>query len=268
MLREILIEIKNKLTLLFVILWLLFTVAIISFAVYRSQRYELRDWLDYFEFTLDGALPIIFPIIAILIYVTSFSEEVKNRFLIYTRMRRPLMDTIYIKFIANIILTFLFFFFLVLICFLFAYLIEPQLGIAQYNPAGYGLTNNNIIQDTYTRHTFSQLLKYGVFTYGLIYSLWVGVNGALYAAIGFLLVLLIRNRFLALSLPFISYIVVIFTLNALGLQIYRLNYSIFPFDRVQSPVWTAFIPFFFLMLFLVCLLIFVKKYNAKVGNFL
>ncbi|WP_438350490.1 ABC transporter permease [Paenibacillus sp. FA6] len=266
MLREVIQEVRCKLTPMFLFLWIFTTVALISVAVYRSQGYQLRDSQDYFTFTLNGVLPITFPIIAVLVYATSFSGEVSNRYLTYTRMRRPIMETLYIKLTANIVLTCLFFFMLIFIPFLFAYYIEPHLGIAKYDPEGFGLTKDNIAADTYTRHTFTQLLQYGTFTYSILYSLWVGMNAALYSAISLVLVLLIRNRFLALTLPFIIYLIGSFTLSAWGIEDYRPNYVIFPFDRVQNPIWTAFVPFLVLTVVLVGLIIYVKRNSSKVDS--
>ncbi|MBW7453168.1 hypothetical protein ACFOLF_16410 [Paenibacillus sepulcri] len=266
MLREVMREIKSKITPMFLFFSILVTIALISFAVYRSQNYQLRDSLNYFTFILDGGLPITFPIIAILVFVASFSGEVKNRFLTYSRMRRPIMDTVYIKLTANIILTCLFFFILIFVSFLFAYYIEPHLGVAEYDPEGYGLTKDNIKADTYTRHTFTQLLKYGTFTYGILYSLWVGINAAVYSSIGFFLVLIMKNRFLALTLPYIVYLIVSFTLASLGIETYRPNYVIFPFDYLQNPIWTAFVPFFVLTVGLFWLTTYVKRNTSKVDS--
>ncbi|ASA24742.1 hypothetical protein B9T62_30685 [Paenibacillus donghaensis] len=267
MLREVIREVRSKLTPIFLFLWMLTTIALISFAVYRSRAWDFRDSLEYFTFILNGALPITFPIIAVLVYVASFSEEVNNRFLVYTRMRRSIMGTVYIKLTANIILTCLFFFSLTFISFLFAYYIEPHLGIANYDPAGFGLTKDNIAADTYTRYTFTQLLRYGTFTYSILYSLWIAINASLYSAISFFLVLLIRNRFLALSLPYIGYIIAGLTISSMGSYAYRPSYVLFPFDYIQSPIWTAFVPFLVLAVVLVCLMMYVKRNTSKVGNF-
>lgn len=266
MFREVIREVRSKLTPMFLFLWLLTITVIISFAVYRSYNYQLRDWLDYFTFTIDGVLPITFPIIAVLVFVASFSEEVKNRFLTYTRTRRPIMETVYIKLTANLILTCLFFFMLILIAFLFAYYIEPALGIAKYAPEGYGLTTDTVVADTYTRHTFTQLLRYGTFTYGILYSLWVGINAALYSAVSFFLVLLLKNRFMALTLPYIFYLIMSFTLSALGIENYRPNFVIFPFDRVQNPIWTAFVPFVIITIVLMLIVIYIQRNNTKVAS--
>lgn len=266
MLRETLHEIRSKLSPVFFLSWLALTAVLISFAVYRSRSYELRDSLDFFTFTLGSILPILFPIVAILVYTVSFSAEIHRRFLTYTRMRRPILETLNIKFWANLVLTFIFFFCLIISLFIFAYYIEPLLGIANLDPAGYGLSTDNIAEDTYARHTFTQFLRSGTLTYGIVYALWVGLNAALYAAIGFVLVLLLRNPFLALSLPFIIYVVGTFTLSALGAEIYRPSYTIFPFDRIQSPIWTALIPFGILSVIVAGSLVYIKRNIFKLGN--
>lgn len=265
MFRDVISEIRGKLTLKFMLLCLLVPAFLIISSIIRSQEYRLKDWYDYFTFTLEGGLPLTFPILTILIFVASFSGEVKDRFLTYTRMRRPIMKTIYLKLSANILLTFFLYSALIFICFLFAYYIEPHLGIVKFDPS-YGLTKEEIAVSNITRHTFTQLLNHGVFTYATLYSCWLGANAALYSSIGFYFVLLIRNRFLALTLPFVIYLVGSFTLLSLGIEDFRPNNALFPFDRVQAPIWTAFVPFFALLVILACLSIYVHKNHKDIES--
>lgn len=175
------------------------------------------------------------------------------------------MSTIYIKLTANIMLTFLLYTALILVCFLFAYYIEPYLGIVTFDPL-YGLTKEEIAINNITMHTFTQILNQGVFTYAILYSCWLGMNAALYSAIGFYLVILIKNKFLALSLPFIIYLVGSFTLLGLGIEDYRPNNALFPFDRIQAPIWTAFVPFLVLLLVLIGLIIYVHKKHTDIES--
>ncbi|WDM23111.1 hypothetical protein [Paenibacillus polymyxa] len=259
-------EINNRLTLKFIILSFLFIVALIGFGMVRSQSYSLRDKLDLFALVLSGTPDITFPLLAVLVYVAAFSEEVQNRFLVYTRMRRSLKETLHIKLIANIILSFSFFFSLIFITYIFVYYIDPYIVKTVFEPSSYGLTRDTIDADAYSRHTFTQLLQYGSFVYGTVYALWVGLNGALYAAIAFYLVLIIHNRFLALSLPYITYIVASFTLNALNLRDFRPTHTIFPFGYVQSPLWTVCIPFVILLVILAVLAVYVRKNLHKVSS--
>jgi len=267
MFQDVKSEIRSKLTPKFILLCLIVPAALIVLSIIRSREYRLKDWYDYFTFILEGGLPITFPILVVLVFVASFSGEVKNRFLTYTRMRRPIMSTVYIKLTANIVLTFLLYSALIFVCFLFAYYIEPYLGIVKFDPS-YGLTKEEIAISNITRHTFTQILNQGVFTYAILYSCWLGINAALYSAIGFYLVLLIKNRFLALTLPFIIYLVGSFTLLGLGIEDYRPNNALFPFDRIQAPIWTAFIPFLVLLLILLCLILYVQKKHTEIESLL
>ncbi|MNW44240.1 ABC-2 family transporter protein [compost metagenome] len=261
-------EIKNKIGFKILTLCLLFIMALIAFGMYRSRSYSLRDQLDLFSLILDGTPAITFPILAVLVYAASFSGEVQNRFLVYTRMRRPLQETLRIKMTANVIISFVFFFMLVFIPFLFVFYIEPHLVNTVFKPDLYGLTPETIDADTYKRRTFTQLLKYGTLIYGFVYALWVGLNGALYAAIAFYLVLTIRNVFLALSLPYIAYIISSFTLSALKLEDFRPNHAVFPFDHPQSPLWTALSSFIFLLIVLIALSVHNKKNIGKIERLL
>ncbi|MFI2859345.1 hypothetical protein ACH6EH_19865 [Paenibacillus sp. JSM ZJ436] len=266
MLSEISKEVKSKFTPMLILLWIAVMSILIGMAVYRSSSYQLRDSLELFTFTIKDILPLLFPILAVIVYVSSFSLEIDNRFLTYTRMRRPIINSLKIKLAANTILSGAFFFLIILGCFVFAYYIEPMFEIAHYDPAGFGLTEDNIAHDTYIRFTFTQVLEYGIWTYAILYSLWIGMNASLYAAIALYLVILVRNRFLALSLPFIIYIISSFTLSALGVETYRPNHVLFPFDRVQSPIWTAFVPFVILLFVLFGLVVYVKRNIAKIGS--
>ncbi|WP_214607641.1 hypothetical protein, partial [Mycobacterium tuberculosis] len=151
MIRKVAGEVNSKLTLKLLFLWLVILIGVISFAVYRSQNFTLRYSLDYFTFTISDVIPVIFPIIAVLIYVVSFSEEIRNRFIVYTRLRRGILETLYIKLVANIILSCLFYFTLIFVVFIFAYYIEPQLGIATYDLEGYGLSPETAKEDASNR---------------------------------------------------------------------------------------------------------------------
>lgn len=229
------------------------------FAVRES--YVFRDTLDIFTFLIEGVLVVIFPLLATLIYLPSFSAELKNRFIVYTRLRVPVGKLLFIKFMANSVLTFAVFFIFVFSMFLLSFYVFPSQGWVLFEPEVYGLTESTLIEDSYTRHTFTQLLAFGPLIYGLLYSFWVGINAAIYAAVGFLFLLLIPNKFVAMSIPSLIYIVGSFLLVD-ELRQFRLADTIFPFMYAQQPIWTAFVPF--LALCCLCLLLFTvirKKFN-------
>lgn len=207
----------------------------------RKGAYEFRDPLDLFTYLIGGIVPLTFVILATALYLPSFSQEINERFLFYACARRPAGELLRAKFRFNLALVFVYCFLFIFICFLAAFHIVPALDLVKFHPDA---TDLKAIQaELYGRHTFTQLLQYGTLTYGILYSAWVGLNAAAYSSIGFALLLLIRNRYVALSLPTLIYIVAGFLMTRPALMPYRTFDSIFPFSYLQQPIWTAFIPF-------------------------
>jgi|GEM_PF-1017848 len=264
--QNVIYEKKSRSQIRSFLLCSLFIAALIGFGMYTSGSYTLRDRLDLFGLVINTIPAVSFPILAVLVYVSSFAGEVRNRFLVYTRTRRPILETLRIKQTSNVKLSFLFFFFLAFIPFIYVYYIDPLVGNTVFQPSLYGLTPDSVVEDSYSRNTFTNLLQYGNLTFGIIYSLWVGLNGALYAAISFYLILLIRNSLLALSLPYVLYIVISFTLGILQLDHFRPNQSIFPFDHPQGPLWTASVPFLILLIIAIVLAVYVKRNVDKLDQ--
>lgn len=248
-------ELSNNLKIKLVALWLLVMFIPIVYYFVLKDSYVFRDTLDIFTFLLEGILVVIFPLLATLIYLPSFSSELNNRFIVYTRLRVSIKKLLFVKFMTNGILTFSVFFTFVFSMFLFSFYISPSQGWVLFEPEIYGLTESTLIEDSYTRHTFTQLLVYGPMAYGLAYSFWVGINAAIYATIGFLSLLLIPNKFVALSIPWLLYIVGSFITSISILRPFKLSDTIFPYAYAQQPIWTAIIPF--LTLCCLCLVLFI-----------
>lgn len=242
-----------------IIPWLFVMASPVIYYFVVGDGYVFRDPLDIFTFLLEGVLIVVFPLLATLIYLPSFSAELKNRFIVYTRLRIPVEKLLFIKFMANAVLTFSAFFIFVFSMFLLSFYVFPSQEWVLFEPEVYGLTESTLIMDAYTRHTFTQLLAYGPFTYGLLYSFWVGVNAAIYTTIGFLLLLLIQNKFVAMSIPWLIYIVGSFILASSSLRPFKLSDTIFPFAYTQQPIWTAVVPFFALCCLCILFWIIIRK---------
>src|SRR5699024_12307977 len=91
----------------------------------------------------------------------------------------------YLILYVNLCLSFTVTFLMVFIPFIFIMYIEPLLNITQLeNP------NGNPVPVT----TFEQLLVAGTLTYGVSYSLCVGLNGMFFAPVGVVLLLVCRER--------------------------------------------------------------------------
>ena len=266
-------EVTNKLTWKFLCaVGILASLPLIYFfIVHRS--YEFSTSYDIFTFLLRGILELTFPILVALIYLGSFSLEIDDRFLFYTRSRISIKNYLTLKFSANLFLCFSIFFLFTFSMFLLSFYVLPhyqyiQAGFADAETSFFAL--NNLTAESYTlsHSTFTQLFAYGPLAYGLFYSTWVGMNAALYASIGFLLLLVLNNRFLALALPYIFYLVGSFMLGAIGLRIFEFHYSIFPFGFVQQPFWVPFVPFAFLVFICLLLFLYIKKNAERLDNLL
>ncbi|WP_338705507.1 ABC transporter permease [Priestia aryabhattai] len=259
-------EFRNIVTPKFIIVWFLLILAPVIYTLSTVKQYSLLDRLDLYELHLSTILPLLFPLIVVLIYLANFSGETKNNFLSYTRLRIDIKQYLRTKLIANNIIVFIIMFSFVFIPFLFAFYIEPSLGIINFEPENSGLNAAQLLNNSYNRFTFSQLLEYGTFTYGFLYSAWVGLNGIVYATLGFFALLLINNRFLALSIPFLLYHLGSFIIAVVNVPMVLLDASIFPFNISQYPIWTAFIQLLFLCCIIFSLYIYTNKNLYRLDN--
>ncbi len=253
-------QFKSLVSIKFIVIWSFLIIGPIIFAVSKSDEYMLFRPVDLFTLILENILPMLFPLIVVCIFLLNFSNEKKDHFLFYTRSRIPIKKYLKNKFWLNNFSVFTVIFLFVFIPFVFCFYIEPSLGLVKYYPIE--------SESDISTHTFSQFLSYGSLVYGVVYSLWVALNGVLYAAIAFFLLMTINNSFLALSLPFIFYHIVDFGIAILGFSKFSLTSTIFPFNIVQQPLWTVIVPFFFLALILLCLYIYIRKNFYKLDALL
>ncbi|SDT05428.1 hypothetical protein SAMN05444162_2957 [Paenibacillaceae bacterium GAS479] len=240
--RLIIENIKERCSIGFVTIFALFLASVVAFSVWRAGDYVFRDSLDFYFFILENLISMIFPFIITFIYLSLFSGEIKNRFHVYTRTRVPIETYLKSKFISNALLTFITVFLFMFSCFVIAYYILPALGLIQMNFYDYGLNETTITEDQFTRYTFTQILRYGEITYGLLYSLWVGINAVCYTSIGFMFLLFIRNQFVALSIPVLIYYCGSFILGALFSLPYQFIFSVFPFGYKQISMTILLVP--------------------------
>lgn len=238
-------ELKRVMTVKNVFVWLTISVLLplITF-ISKMNSYVFLKPIDVFYTMLDEFIPLLFPVLVIVIYLISFSHEQKNHFILVTRPRVPLNVYILSKGLINGFLTGAVIFFMVFLSFIFALYIEPHLHIIDYS------TMSAMYHGESQEVTFSQLLSLGSFAYGLCYSFWVSLNAIVYATIAFLLMLLIKSTFLALSTPFLFYHVFNFVAGVLGVPQFSPISTLFPFNIEQQPLWTVFLPFIVLLLIL------------------
>ncbi len=227
------------------------------FGTVISDGYALSGSADFFTLVMAGVLPLIFPLLAVAVYAVPFSDQLSNRYLVYTRIRIDIRRNLATKALANLILAFIVFFLVAFIPFLWAFFIEPSLGVInEYHQSR--VSPGVVAVSPSTINTFSQLLAIGPWAYGVGYSLVLGLNGAIYASLGFLLLFLIPNRFVAIAIPFVGYNIFNFVFGVLAIPQFS-PAIVFPFNLTQFPMWVPFVPFTVLIVVALGLAVYVHR---------
>jgi hypothetical protein len=110
-----------------------------------------------------------------------------------------------------------------------AFYIWPALGNPSVDLSVYFLTPKSAVTSSFTASTYSQLLAFGSLTFGILYSLWVGFCAAVWTSLAMAALLTVRNRPLALTLPFLLYIAQWVAASLLGNVRASFVASTFPF---------------------------------------
>ncbi|MGG1218217.1 ABC transporter permease [Priestia endophytica] len=241
---QLYLEFKRAFTTKNILSWLCIVVLLPLICFFPvMQGYIFFSPVEVFQEILGGIMPLIFPVLIIIIYLPDFWQEQRNNFITYTRPRIPLNEYILSKGLINAVFTGGIIFLMLFFSYTLVEFIEPHfLQFIKYEtPSEYNQPSNV---------TFSQFLKYGDLTYFLIYSLWVTLNAIVYTTISFLLMLIIRHPFIALSVPFLFYHIFNFIAGIFGVAKFSPLSTIFPFNIEQQSLWTIMIPFTFLLLIL------------------
>ncbi|QVY61088.1 ABC transporter permease [Cytobacillus gottheilii] len=205
--------------------------------------------VDVHTEVIGGVVALLFPLFFIILYAGSYASEVKDQFITYIKPRIKLADYLLAKGIVNGVLSFIVAFAMVFISFVFIVYVEPSLGMIVYENGSDGSVG-----------TFEIFLEYGTLSYGLIYSFWVGINAALYSSAAYVLTLLMKNHFVAISLPFLWYFVMNFVTAILAHPEFSPVSTVFPFNIIQQPLWTIFVPFTIHLMILSILIYYVRNH--------
>lgn len=236
----VMVQLRNAVTSKFVIIWLLLVVGfpVLRFLLIRTG-YQFFKPIEVFQETISDFIPLLFPALVVSVFLPQFLQERKNHFITYTRTRCSLGRYLTSKAIVNALLTGAVFFGFIFWSFLLTVYVVPGFHLVHFS----SLTASAHIATP----TFSQLLKFGTFTYGLIYSLWVAFNAVIYATLGFELLLLAINPYVALAVPFLLYQLSNYFTGILGFPEFSLLDVVFPFNIREFPIWTALLPVILLL---------------------
>ncbi len=109
----------------------------------------------------------------------------------------------------------------------------------------FGLVNfTSLSEKTYeTSNAFSFLADIHPLLYAVLYAAWIGLNGAAYATLAYLLILALEQIYLAISLPFVAYHIFNFVAGIMQAPQFSPISTVFPFNITEQPLWTVFVPF-------------------------
>lgn len=233
------------------ILSIIFIPTSIQFLLVRTG-YSFYRPVEVHTEVVGSMIALLFPLFFIILHANSFAVERKDNFIEYTKVRTRLRDYILAKAIVNASLVFLVAFAMVFLSFAFLVYVEPSLNLINYE-------SRELNSSTTSIGTFEVFLQYGTLTYGIVYSLWVALNAVLYATVAFVLTLLIKNTFLALSLPFLWYFIMNFVAGVLGHPEFSTTSTIFPFNITAQPIWTILVPYLLNLTILIGLVIYLRN---------
>lgn len=214
-----------------------------AFGYLTRSSNTLVDELDLFSLMLSNLLPLTFPLLVVALYLPRVSDEFSNNFVNVARVRSSIGSYMTAKVATGAIFAFSTFALAVMLAGLFAFGVDPALGLTHFRPEAMGLDQEALVDESLTRYTFSQLLSLSPLVYCVVYALWVGLNAASYSVLGLLALMFAENRFVALAAPFLVYQLVNFALAVLGFEEFGVSTSIFPFSINQQPLWHPLVPF-------------------------
>lgn len=247
-------EFKKALSLKFFLLSgaLIFLPIIIVIPIINGSYLFFEPLEVHSQLLSSSAIALLFPILLVPLFAGSYANEKKDNFLLYVKPRVKLTDYVLAKGLVNGIVTIIVAFLIIFIPFLFIEYFDPVLNIIQYEKDFY---------EPVSVGTFEFLAEKSALLYGVLYSLWVAINGALYTTVAYLLSISIKNRFVALTIPFLWWFIMNFITGILGIEAFSPVYSVFPFLITPQPFWVLCIPFLVLIVGIVCLLLLIKSKN-------
>ncbi|MFT4122595.1 MAG: hypothetical protein QM635_02060 [Microbacteriaceae bacterium] len=236
-------------------LWIAYALAIVALPTVTGLAQvgstEIDAPITLFELGFEY-LTLLFPLLAVGLHVFAFSSEIADRWIVYVRPRADIRRYLLARLGAGALLSFGVPALAVGLWGLVAFGIAPHLGLA---PNGYGqpLSPDELIRLTTRAATFSQLAHAGTAVYVLVYAAWVGLWGAVFSAVAFLVLLVADNRLLAFTTPLVLYWLDNLVLSNLGLEQLRTGTAVFPFAITQQPIALAAIPVLFWLLLIAVL---------------
>jgi MFS family permease len=211
--------------------------------LFGTAGWDLRGNFDVFSmFMSSPLLYLLFPLYAVFLSCLRLYRELGHRFASNTRSRVRLESYIFAKLLVAGGTSFVVFFCLTFSLFVLAFYVWPIIGNPSIEPSGYHLTAATAIADSFSASTYSQLLELGPMAFGVLYSLWVGFCASVWSGLGMAALLIVKNRPVALALPFVIYFAQTVVMQLLGDSRGSFVASTFPFGLDQTTILAGVTP--------------------------
>jgi hypothetical protein len=201
----------------------------------------LTDRFDVFSGMMNSPTVLVAPLAGI-VGAGRLSREIGARFVVSARMRAPVGRYLLAKIGAGCVVAALIVLPLPVVAYVTAYLVWPALGDPNVDLISEGLTPAAALAEAVADTSYSQLLAVSPEFYVTAYTLWLAFSTAVFCALGMAMLLIVRNRALAVVIPFLLYLTQDVLIQFAGNPTGALLHSIFPFGLQQSPILVAATP--------------------------
>lgn len=204
----------------------------------QAPKTMYRDRLDIFldAINLIAFVPL-FPLLIVFISALPLFSQQTHRQFVSSSLRMPARQLLKMHLFRGCALVSLAFFLFILLAGIYSFYVTPQLSVYMLNSQAYGLSEAQLSADSLQRSTFTEILRFGVIPFLVVYAAWTAAAAAVFCLAGMASVLLIKNRVVALLAPWLLYLGETAAAAVLvGPQV-ALAYSVFPSGiATVSPV--------------------------------
>lgn len=205
--------------------------------------------MQLFTTMLSGSLPLLFPVIVACFGCLTLTWRLSHGFVALTAVRTSIRADLARRALANAALVGAIFFSTVVVAAVVAFEVVSRAQLITFRPEsmltypeGLPFSPAQVRRSDLSNNTWSFLYAAGWPVYAVIYGAFVALAAAAWSSLCFLLVLVVANRYLALSVPFIVCEVANFLAALAGHPEFSPLSSVFPFNITAQPLWTAFVP--------------------------
>ena len=197
--------------------------------IHGMQNAQVRDHVGVLAAGMLSPSLILMPLAITLLTCVGFSSDLAHRFISVQRTRCDVPILLCARFGSAIVVGFSLAFLYSFVAYVMSFHVWPLLGDPGIDPAGYLLTPEQAGDRAQHDEAFGSILAFGDLPFGIVYSSWFGFCGAVYAAMGIAACLVVRNRYLALSLPMLTVFGETLLFEILGHPHLALYFSTVPF---------------------------------------